>query len=130
MMCFFLLLCYHTVNADADVQEIELEYAFAFAALPTSAQLHWFASQFIKQYQSNRHIEQLHLCAADVRADLLVCVCVCLCVCVFSCSYAVPVCGCVCVLVYARESLCTEYRVPVPVPVQRTKRALLVHAHG
>ncbi len=41
--------------------------AEAFEVLPPSAQLHWFTAQFVRQHKPNRHIEHLHLLAAEVR---------------------------------------------------------------
>ncbi len=48
------------------LQEVELMFADALAAFPSSARLHWFVSQYVRTFKKNRHIEQLHLMAAEV----------------------------------------------------------------
>ena len=49
------------------LQQVEQLYASALEAFPSSARLHWFVSQFVRYYKVNRHVEQLHLVAAEVR---------------------------------------------------------------
>jgi hypothetical protein len=48
------------------LQEVERMFADALAAFPASARLHWFVSQYVRAFKKNRHIEQLHLMAAEV----------------------------------------------------------------
>ncbi len=62
--------CSHLCSLAFVLQQVEQLYASALEAFPSSARLHWFVSQFVRYYKVNRHVEQLHLVAAEVRGLL------------------------------------------------------------
>lgn len=52
------------------MQSVETLYSDALQQFPDSAVLHMFVAQYVRVYKGNRHVEQLHLGAAEVRARL------------------------------------------------------------
>ncbi len=48
------------------LQEVESIYSDALDVFPNSAWLHVFIAQHIRVYRGNRHMELLHLSAAEV----------------------------------------------------------------
>jgi hypothetical protein len=93
-------------------QEVEIVYSQAFEVMPSSAQLHWFASQFVRQHKLNRHIEHLHLRAAEVCVHLCCRNCG-----IFSyrCMTCIPICCTVLpVSVHRRTGSVPSLRLPAP----------------
>lgn len=54
-------------------QEVESLYSDALDVYPNSAWLHIFIAQHIRVYRGNRHLELLHLTAAEVLLTLGLC---------------------------------------------------------
>ncbi len=54
------------------LQEVDLLYATAMDHFRDSALLHVFIAQYLRVYRGNRHLELLHIAAAEVRECVLV----------------------------------------------------------
>ena len=57
----------------ACLQEVDALYSSAVQHFPDSALLHVFIAQYLRVYRGNRHLELMHIAAAEVRDDMRPC---------------------------------------------------------
>ncbi len=56
----------HSLSYMACLQEVDALYSSAVQHFPDSALLHVFIAQYLRVYRGNRHLELLHIAAAEV----------------------------------------------------------------